>query len=181
MFVILLSAFIAFIPAMLANSLAAIVGGGSPIDGGKKIGGKRILGDGKTWRGLIGGGLSAGLIGIFFAFALDPTLDLYPASCGAIVVIFSLSFGSLLGDIGASFIKRRIGKKRGESIPFLDQYDFVIGAMIFTLIFSQDWVLQTYFFGDSIYAFLLIILMIPLLHRATNILGYKIGMKKEPW
>ncbi len=181
MLVTLLSAFIAFIPAMIANSLAVIFGGGPPIDGGKKVGGKRILGDGKTWRGLIGGGLSAGLIGIILAFILDTSLYLYPASCGAIVVILSLSFGSLFGDIGASFIKRRIGRKRGESIPLLDQYDFVIGAVILALIVSPDWLLQTYFFGKGIYAFLLIIIITPLLHRAINILGYELGMKKEPW
>lgn len=181
MIINIIAAVIAFIPALIANSLAVVFGGGPPIDGGKKISGKRILGDGKTWRGLIGGGLSAGLIGIIIAFALDSSLDLYPASCGAILVIFSLSFGSLFGDIGASFIKRRAGKERGESIPMMDQYDFVIGSLLVTFILSPDWVLQTYFFGKGLYALILILIITPLLHRAINILGYKLGMKKEPW
>ena len=39
------------LPAYLANTVAALVGGGAPIDGGHNWSdGKRILGDGKTFR-----------------------------------------------------------------------------------------------------------------------------------
>jgi len=44
------------LPAYIANASALLVGGGTPIDFGKKWkDGNRILGDGKTWRGLISG------------------------------------------------------------------------------------------------------------------------------
>ena len=52
------------LPAYLGNTIASIVGGGSPIDNGRNWNdGRRILGDGKTWRGLIGGVLGGMLVG----------------------------------------------------------------------------------------------------------------------
>ncbi len=53
------------LPAYIANASALLVGGGTPIDFGKNWkDGKRILGDGKTWRGLITGAV-VGMIGGF--------------------------------------------------------------------------------------------------------------------
>ncbi len=54
------------LPAYLPNSFAAVFGGGKPIDGGRTLkDGRRILGDGKTYRGLFSGiffGVLAGSI-----------------------------------------------------------------------------------------------------------------------
>ena len=53
------------LPAYIANTVAALVGGGSPIDGGNNWNdGERILGDGKTWKGLIGGTIGGVVTGI---------------------------------------------------------------------------------------------------------------------
>ena len=42
-------------PAYLANTIAVLTGGKYPIDQGKTLAdGNRILGDGKTWSGLVG-------------------------------------------------------------------------------------------------------------------------------
>ena len=50
-------------PAYLANTIAVLTGGKYPIDQGKNYSdGNRILGDGKTWSGLVGG--TIGGIGI---------------------------------------------------------------------------------------------------------------------
>ncbi|MDD1705711.1 MAG: CDP-archaeol synthase, partial [Methanoregulaceae archaeon] len=39
-------------PAYVPNPVAAFLGGGRPIDGGNNFrDGRRIFGDGKTWRG----------------------------------------------------------------------------------------------------------------------------------
>ena len=57
------------LPAYLANTIASIVGGGPPIDGGRNwtlmwgCDGQRILGDGNTWNGLIGGTVGGLLVG----------------------------------------------------------------------------------------------------------------------
>jgi len=39
------------LPAYIPNNAAVLGGGGRPIDGGRTLGGHRMLGDGKTWRG----------------------------------------------------------------------------------------------------------------------------------
>ncbi|MDD2936323.1 MAG: CDP-archaeol synthase, partial [Candidatus Methanomethylophilaceae archaeon] len=44
-----------FLPAMLPNSAAVVFGGGTKMDFGKSWRGKRIFGDGKSWRGFFGG------------------------------------------------------------------------------------------------------------------------------
>ena len=55
-YTIILQALWIIIPAYVSNASAVLVGGGTPIDFGKNWSdGKRILGDGKTWRGLLSG------------------------------------------------------------------------------------------------------------------------------
>lgn len=56
-----LTALWAIAPAYLPNSAAVVVGGGRPIDGGRTWRDNRVLGDGKTWRGFLGGTLSVAL------------------------------------------------------------------------------------------------------------------------
>src|SRR3989475_5585609 len=67
-----------FLPAYVANPMAVVFGGGTPIDFGRTLrDGERLFGDGKTWRGLVGGTLAGGflrlLLGLPFpAFAPPP-------------------------------------------------------------------------------------------------------------
>ena len=67
-YVIILQALWLILPAYIANASAVLVGGGTPIDFEKNWrDGKRILGDGKTWRGLIVGAF----VGITGGFGLS--------------------------------------------------------------------------------------------------------------
>ena len=121
------------LPAYLANASAAVLGGGTPIDFGHEWKGKRVLGDGKTWKGLSRGiviGVIAGMLMNSFA------QDTYRIGDGGMLIIFSLSCGALFGDMKESFIKRRLGKKSGTHWPIADQVDFLVGAFTFTLIMS---------------------------------------------
>ena len=56
------------LPAYLPNPVAALLGGGVPVDGGRNFrDGRRIFGDGKTFRGLFLGilaGIGLGLLQI---------------------------------------------------------------------------------------------------------------------
>ncbi len=162
---------LSFVPAMIANSLAVVFGGGPPIDGGRKLKGKRILGDGKTWRGLFGGGISAASVGLVLYLVLRPFFSLYPSFPEGLIPLFSLSFGALLGDIGGSFVKRRRGKARGAKAPMIDMYDFVIGSFLLTFITSHGWFAYTYFDLPGLWGTIMIILFLPLLHRGVNIIG----------
>lgn len=172
-------------PAFVANPAAVLFGGGNPIDGGSILrDGRRLLGDGKTWRGLAGGTLFGMLVGVLqWLINLgighpDVSFGVFPFT---ILVIFLLPFGALLGDILGSFIKRRMGIERGEKAPGLDQYDFLIGAFLFVGIFQTSWFLKHYIYGSAVLGLVAVILLTPALHKIVNVLGYRIGKKEVPW
>ena len=174
-----------FLPAMIPNSAAVVFGGGTKIDFGRTWKGKRIFGDGKSWRGLFGGafsGIAFGLVLIGISLIWDSSGTWgYGEFWGNVGIISCLAFGAVLGDLCGAFIKRRIGLERGEKAPVLDQYDFVAGAFLLTALFFPDWIYGTYFEGWNLAAFIFIIVIMFAIHRAVNIIGYKAGLKKEPW
>lgn len=180
-------AFWIMIPAYIPNPAAALIGGGTPIDFGKCAkDGRRIFGDGKTWRGLIGGiiiGIIFGLIQIFLVGFFQ--WDFLPKH--TIVTICALSTGALLGDLIKSYFKRRLGKERGAKWPIADMYDMVVGSlvlMVLALLVTGNigWFAANF---DSVWfllgTFVAILILSPLLHRGTNIIGYLLGLKDVPW
>ena len=174
-----------FLPAFVANPMAVVWGGGTPIDFGQTLrDGQRLFGDGKTWRGLVGGTASGALLGLLLTlpFALASPSSTWsfgspPEALGASAV---LALGALLGDLAGAFVKRRMGKPRGAKAPGLDQYDFVAVGLLLSLLVPA-WSVPRFFSGDALYGLLAIILITPALHRAVNILGYRTGRKHEPW
>ncbi|MDI3482607.1 MAG: CDP-2,3-bis-(O-geranylgeranyl)-sn-glycerol synthase [Candidatus Methanomethylophilaceae archaeon] len=173
------------LPALLPNSAAVLFGGGTPIDMGRSWRGRRILGDGKTWTGFIGGaaaGIALGLIliGVAVLAGWEDNGGFGPID-QALGVITALSIGSLLGDMLGSFIKRRLGIPRGAKFPILDQYDFLIGAFIIVGICYPQWLYNSYLDGWRLLALLTLLVATPLLHRLMNILGYRMGKKEVPW
>lgn len=173
------------LPSLLPNSAAVVFGGGAPMDFGRSWRGKRILGDGKTWSGFVGGvsaGVSLGIILLFISYPFDPVdfwgFGGYPESVGIILV---LALGSLLGDICGSFVKRRLGMEGGAKAPILDQYNFVIGSVVLALLFYPGWFMDSFVEGIHILALVVYLVAVPLLHRLVNIIGYKIGKKDVPW
>ena len=173
------TAFWAMLPAYVPNNAAVLAGGGRPIDGGRTWGGRRVLGDGKTWRGTAVGTL----IGVLLAVGLNAINDPVSTALGVTLPTFplhaavALAFGAMLGDILASFIKRRSGRERGASFPGLDQLDFVVVSLLLAFVVATDWFLAT--FTPGVLAVILIIT--PILHVGTNIIAFKIGVKNEPW
>src|SRR2546426_2449162 len=62
-----------FLPAFLANPMAVVFGGGTPIDFCRTLGDReRLFGDGKTWRGLVGGPVLGGVLGFPFSLPFGP-------------------------------------------------------------------------------------------------------------
>ncbi|UCH71751.1 MAG: CDP-2,3-bis-(O-geranylgeranyl)-sn-glycerol synthase [Thermoplasmatales archaeon] len=177
------------LPAYIANATALLVGGGTPIDFGKKWkDGRRIFGDGKTWRGLYIGifiGMTGGFgLSVFakyislseFAFLGLNDFTGFPLM---IPIIFSICFGALIGDIVESFFKRRMGKKRGESwIPF-DQIDFILGVLFFSFLISSflnflhitnyNWFFQSF----SLKHVLTLVIVTPFFHLFANFVHKK--------
>ena len=168
------------LPAYVPNNVAVLAGGGRPIDGGKTWrDGNRLLGDGKTWRGT--------LVGILAGFLLALALNyLEPAATGAlgidlptfpVAAALALPAGALLGDMAASFVKRRTGRERGASFPGLDQLDFVIVALPLAALAAWNWFVAVV----TLPVLFVILVVTPILHIGTNVIGYLIGVNREPW
>jgi CDP-2,3-bis-(O-geranylgeranyl)-sn-glycerol synthase len=173
----LISAVWIMLPAYLPNPIAALAGGGTPIDLGRNFSdGKRIFGDGKTYRGLIIGifaGIGIGLVQIWVAGAYG--WENLPQHTYMSITL--LATGALLGDVCKSFFKRRLGKERGAKWPIADMYDLVAGALLMVLIFDSEWL----FANMTLTIFILILILTPILHRAVNIIGYRFRVKEVPW
>lgn len=155
------------------------------MDFGKTLRGRRVLGDGKTWRGFIGGA-SAGILLGLLQIALTRSLELgeewsHGELSSAFVIVLCLGLGSMMGDSIGSFIKRRLGVNRGTKAPGLDQYNFLLGAILLVIIFQFGWFDSHFIEGNAIWALVALLVVVPLLHRGVNIIGYKMGKKNVPW
>jgi CDP-2,3-bis-(O-geranylgeranyl)-sn-glycerol synthase len=89
----------------------------------------------------------------------------------------TLAFGAMLGDIVASFAKRRTGRERGAAFPGVDQLDFVIGALGLTALAAPAWFAATF----PLPALVVVLVATPVLHVVTNAIAYLLGLKAEPW
>jgi len=161
-------------PAYVPNPAAAVFGGGTPIDMGRNWrDGHRILGDGKTYRGLAGGILS-GIVAGLLLILIEGQFGWQIHTISSVVL---LAIGALLGDLVKSFFKRRLNKERGSEWLIADQYDLVAGAIVMLAIFDPGWLTAMITLPVALW----IIIATPLLHRGANIIGYLIGVKDVPW
>ncbi len=155
-------------PAYCANGAPVIFGGGHPIDCGKKfLDGKPIFGSNKTTRGFIAGLLIGTLVG-WAQETLAPNIGL---ERGSVVLGFVLSLGALTGDLIGSFVKRRLDLQPGTPLPISDQMDFVLVALLFSLLVKPPTVSN---------ALIVIILTLPI-HLLANIVAYLLHIKRSPW
>ncbi|MCK4669276.1 CDP-2,3-bis-(O-geranylgeranyl)-sn-glycerol synthase [Candidatus Bathyarchaeota archaeon] len=152
------------LPAYFANAVPVIAGGGFPVDFGKVFfDGKPIFGKNKTLQGFFSG-LA---VGTAVGFAESVVFN-YPIAFGLL-----LSLGALFGDLTGAFVKRRLGFSPGDLLPVVDQVDFIIGAILFSLpLCSQilSWEL-----------IVTVLIVTPPAHLLTNFVAYKLGLKSNPW
>lgn len=167
-------AFLLFLPAGVANATPVIANRipllnrwKTPLDFGLSWRGKRLLGDNKSWRGLVTGTAIGVVTGIFIC---NPLLALGDYAPLPIAVLVWLGLGALLGDAIESYIKRRRNRAPGTSwFPF-DQIDYIIGGLLCTMLFGvwdlalATWVLVL-FFG---------------LHLLSAYVAYLLGLKAKP-
>ena len=202
-----------YLPGFLANTFAMMWGkwlpktgyGPWPIDGGRRMkDGNRILGDGKTWNGLIGGSLTSGLLCVLIVSLMGdvPTstdiessvfahpltgyegtwFDVGSVGLSAFILGSFLGFACLIGDSTGSFIKRRRGLKREGDVsskaPLLDTLPFAIMVFLWGQLFLQNSLLSD---TDLILPMVVIVVITPILHRSFNLIGYYIGWKDVPY
>ncbi|MGC8538511.1 MAG: CDP-2,3-bis-(O-geranylgeranyl)-sn-glycerol synthase [Candidatus Micrarchaeia archaeon] len=152
------------LPAYIANGAPVIFGGGKPLDFGKKIGKSYIFGPNKTIRGLA--------IGIMLGIATGTLESILPGFSYMLVVGVLESFGTHLGDLTGSFVKRRLGMESGSSMVLMDQYLFFVFALAFA-----------YPAGNmpNVYGLLFLVILTGILHKLTNAGAYVLNLKKVPW
>jgi CDP-2,3-bis-(O-geranylgeranyl)-sn-glycerol synthase len=173
-----------FLPAGLANASPVLANRINflnilykPLDLGLKIRGRRVFGDNKTWLGLI----FAVLVGFIvislqrcgynhFEWIRNISGTINYNSLKVLWLGPLLGFGALAGDAIESFFKRQIGIKPGHTwFPF-DQVDYILGALIFSLVIVTL----------SGFDYVLIIIIWVLIHLLSSYIGFLIGWKSKP-
>lgn len=168
----ILRAVVYAIPAYAANGTPVVavrlVGRVHPLDRGLIFrDGRRLLGDGKTFEGLVSG-LSMGLLAAAAVMTLMPSVYRGPLEAAL------LPIGAMVGDVCGSFVKRRLGLERGKSAPLLDQLGFMVAALILAWLphGAPSWATPTTLFA--------LLLITAVLHISTNALAY-LARLKERW
>jgi CDP-2,3-bis-(O-geranylgeranyl)-sn-glycerol synthase len=149
-------------PAYCANAVPVIAGGGTPLDLGKNfLDEKPIFGKNKTFRGF------------FFGLAIGIAVGLVESILFSYSLLFSVlsPLGALMGDLAGAFLKRRLGIAPGGLLPVIDQIDFAVGAILFSLPLTiMYWELA-----------IAVLIVTPPIHLFTNFLAYKLKLKNNPW
>lgn len=151
-------------PAYVANAAPVIFGGGMPLDFGRRLGKKRIFGNHKTVKGLVSG-ISSGII---VAFAES----LFPGYGFMLAVGTAQSFGTHVGDLLGSFIKRQKGYKEGQKSAIMDQYLFLAMALLFSIPFQNL---------PNIYGIVFLFVLTGIMHPLTNFIAHAFRLKEVPW
>lgn len=177
----ILQALYFILPAYIANMAPVLLKwvpfGDFPLDHFKTWKGQRIFGTNKTYRGLVSGIV----MGIFIFFlqskfsGLTQNINLinYESLNSVKTLLPGIGFGggAMLGDLIKSFLKRRFNIEESKAwFPF-DQLDFVVGALVFV----------SFYYTPPLPHIIIIILLTPLLHFLTNVIGYLLKLKKVWW
>jgi len=163
-------------PAYVANAMPVVLGGGTPIDLGRKwFDGKPIFGSHKTIRGFAVGVTAGTLTGLAQEFVLHSVAppDFVLPFQFSVIVGFVVSLGALLGDLAHSFVKRRINIVEGAPLPVADQLDFVVGAILLSFLAPPPHL-------NVLTIVIILVITLPT-HLLTNVIAYLAGVKKKPW
>jgi CDP-2,3-bis-(O-geranylgeranyl)-sn-glycerol synthase len=149
-------------PAYAANGAPVIFGGGASLDFKRKFMGKRIFGDHKTIKGTASALIIGIIAGILESLAFPFMLK----------ISIMLTIGAVFGDLLGSFIKRRMDYKSGHSFPLMDQFGFMVFALLFA-----------FWLGNlpTLYGIAFIIVLTGVMHPLTNIGANKLKLKAVPW
>lgn len=152
-----------------------------PVDGGMTLGGRRLFGANKTWRGIIAVAAGAAVIwelqtGLLHRYEIFRHVELldYGAAPG-------FWFGFLLGGVAEaaelpnSFIKRHMNIPPGGTTSGLravcfflwDQLDLLLGF----------WLVLAWVMDVDIWHILLSVLIVLFMHPLLSVLGFMLGVR----
>ncbi|MBN2336858.1 CDP-2,3-bis-(O-geranylgeranyl)-sn-glycerol synthase [Candidatus Bathyarchaeota archaeon] len=153
----ILSTIYLFLPSYFANASPVVFGGGAPLDGGRTwLDGKPFLGSHKTVKGTFFGVAVGLIVGLLQGNLLGGALQ---------------SVGAITGDIVASFFKRRWNLHPGESMPLVDQLDFITFAIVMSYPVQRT----------SLESILIILVLTVPLHYIVNYVAWALRLKDHPW
>ena len=173
-----------FLPAGLANAAPVFANKipnsdwlAKPLDFGKKLRGRRVFGEHKTFRGLIAGIVMAEIVIIiqFFlyknsAWVRDISLHVDYEHTNVLLLGLLFAVGALGFDAIKSFFKRQIGVKPGGTwFPF-DQIDYIIGGLLLSSLVVD--------LPHSSYLWIGLIWF--LIHPASTFVAWLLGLKESP-
>jgi CDP-2,3-bis-(O-geranylgeranyl)-sn-glycerol synthase len=144
-----------------------------PVDFNKKINNKPILGQSKTWRGLIFGIIAALIVFAIqkwlYQFFLFQQISLINYDNYNLFLGFILGAGALFGDLVESFFKRRLNIPAGEPWFIFDQMDWILGTLF----------LSSFFYIFSWQEILVILVLGLISHPLINYLGFLLKLKEN--
>lgn len=153
-----------------------------PIDAGVALHGRRVLGDGKTWRGVVVavvGSTATVLVQKHAVGASAGALAIVDyANADALLLGAAIGGGAMLGELPNSFVKRRLGIRRGEtaSHPALrvlfwiwDQVDLL----------TTTWPLLAFWIRPSVSLIVTSFVLTLAIHPLVALVGYLIGARRS--
>jgi len=195
------------VPALTTNATMVIFGkNGTPIDGGRMWRGKRILGDGKTWQGMIGGVLFGFIIGMiiwlikYFVindvvvllglnnFELNPvtgdTITLYTSET-EIAEFFRMNplFAILTSFFMAfgAFFGDMVGSFIKRRLKYQRGAPLPIIDQLDFISFAMLFAYLIYPIKNALIYVIFMLIFTPLVHLLANVIAYILKLKKEPW
>jgi CDP-2,3-bis-(O-geranylgeranyl)-sn-glycerol synthase len=151
-----------------------------PIDAGRTLRGRRLLGDNKTWRGalVMFSGAAATTVALSRARWFRSRLPEEVARAPVAAYAFLLGTAVVVAELPTSFVKRQIGIEPGAQrgsgagalLSLYDQGDFVIaGALVLRPVWRPDAAQLAGAFATVSTA-----------HLVSNVIGYAIGARTSP-
>lgn len=183
----IVSCFYFFLPAYAANMVPPLVRNVAflrfldvPVDFNRKLGGIRIFGSHKTWRGFFASMFVGAAVAVFqgWLYQFPWANELSPFDYRAVNIwTFGLliSFGAVAGDLACAAIKRRLRLEPGASFMPWDQTNYVIGSFF---------ILEPYVrphLENSLAVWGTLFVLTFFVHILFNRFGYDLGLHKAKW
>ncbi|MFC1749355.1 CDP-archaeol synthase [Pseudomonadota bacterium] len=180
---VVLRALFYFLPAYAANAAPVLLAKLKileslkvPVDFGKQLNGEDLFGRTKTWRGILGGIVFAEIV-ILIEYWLITTYTFFgefylftPSLKEVIILGLLFGIGEGFGDVFKSFFKRRLHIKSSKPFFPFDQMSFLGALFLSFIVYVPD-------FG----VILSIVIISPLIPVISNLVAYKLGLKKVWW
>jgi CDP-2,3-bis-(O-geranylgeranyl)-sn-glycerol synthase len=150
-----------------------------PLDGGMTVGGRRLFGDHKTWRGA-----ACAVVSCFItvlvqkhivgdmagAIAVTSYNDVNAVGLGA-----AMGIGATIGELPNSFVKRKIGVAPGTNAHGVLAVIFYIRGQV-DLLFTT-WPLLLFWVRPGWYLVMVSFVLVPAVHQLVSAIGYLIGAR----